>query len=401
MKKITLFFALVALSFSAYSQNTCATAQVVTAGTTTVAIIDGTEVPTDCTASGAATAGEWFSYTATADGVVTITSDLPANTGGDTRLHVYSGTCGALTCLVGNDDVAANYLSEVSFAVETGTSYIFAFDDYWEANGFDFQVNLTPITCNYSVPYTETFDDNNQFLICYDKEDGDGDGISWISQQDLDLDGDTVPETFATNGNSTAGAKEDWLFSPALSLTAGTEYTVTSIFNAFSGTGSLEAFIVDAPSSTATQVATLFSNASVTTQGDFATLETMAYQEENNFTPTTSGDYHIAYRSFGAASSGFILLFDSELITTPLSVDEFDSNTITYFYNSNTNSLNLKSSTLAFSNIEVYDILGKQVLNKKLNSNEETINLSATQEGVYIAKVSTNYGTKTIKFVKN
>jgi hypothetical protein len=238
------------------------------------------------------------------------------------------------------------------------------------------------------------------FTSCYTTEDVDADTISWITQQNLDLDGDGSVETFATNGNSTANTKNDWLFSPPLSLTGGIEYNVTSIFNTFGGNGSLEAFIVDAASSTATQIATLFSQTNIVPQGEFATLETLAYQEMNSFTPGTDGDYFIAYHSFGPASSGFILLFDSNLESL-LSVDEFQSNLFTHFYNKTTDLLSLESSSSAFDNVYIYNILGQQVKTQRLNNTSETVDMSSLTDGVYLVQVTLQGKTKTIKIIKH
>ncbi|WP_179335699.1 T9SS type A sorting domain-containing protein [Winogradskyella costae] len=406
MKKITLLaLALAAFQFN-YAQDTCATAAVVTAGTHTVAAVDGTDIPDPiCADNGAgATAGEWYSFTATIDGIATVTTDLPANAGGDTRLHVYSGACGSLTCVGGNDDVAANFLSEAEWLVATGTTYYIAFDDRWSNAGFDFEITETAVTCDYSAPYAETFDDNNQFLVCYTIEDVDGDTLSWITQQDLDLDGDLIPETFATNASGTEDStnKDDWFFSPALELTAGTEYQYSSSYNVLQGTAnaSLEAFIVDGPSSTANVVATLFTNAGFTTQGEFETLETMAYQESSTFTPSATDDYYIAYRSFGPRGGGFLLLFDSSLDTT-LSVGEVAQNDFNHFYNKDLKVLNLESSNMAMTNIEIYSLLGQSVISRSLSNTSESISVSSLTDGVYIAKVTINGNSKTIKFVKS
>lgn len=258
---------------------------------------------------------------------------------------------------------------------------------------------LSAYDCStYSIPYAQTFDNNNAFVSCFTVEDVDADGIAWISQQDLDLDGDTVPETFATNGNS-ATVKNDWLFSPAFSLEADTEYEVTTIFNTFSGNGNFEAFIVDAPNSTATQIATLFSQTGIVPQGAFAELEDMAYENVNQFTPTAAGTYYIAYHSFGAASSGFILMFDSNLDAT-LGVNDFETNTFKHFYNKNTDILTIESSNLAFDAIQLYNILGQNVINKALSQTTETINLSALKDGVYLAKVTINGQSQTVKLLK-
>ena len=265
---------------------------------------------------------------------------------------------------------------------------------------------LSAFDCTtYTLPLVEVFDNNNAFVSCYTTEDVDGDTLSWISQQDLDLDGDMVNETFATNANGDAATtpmKNDWLISPAISLTAGTNYEVTTRFNVFSGTpnASLEAFILDAPNSGATQVATLFSNTGIVTQGAFETLETMAYEEINTFSVGTSGDYYIAYRSFGAGGSGFVLMFDSN-IQESLSIDEFNQNTFTHSYNKNLETLTLESSNLEMTNIEIYSILGQNVISKPLSNTREVIDVASLNDGVYLAKVFANGGSKTIKFVKN
>lgn len=404
MKKITLLFILsIAYTFNINAQNTCATATPVTPGLTTVPIIDGTAPTLYCDGNNIdlPTYGEWYSFTASMDGYLNILTDLAANAGGDTNVHIYSGTCGALVCEGGNDDIDvdnANYLSEINIPITNAVTYYIAFDDRWDDSGFDFL--LTEFNCSYSLPYNENFDFNGSFTECYIKEDVDGDGISWISQQNLDLDGDTVPETFATNGNSTTGPKNDWLFSPALTLDAGTPYNITSIFNTFNGNGSFEAFIVDAPNSGATQLATLFSMTNIVTQGDFATLETMAYQEMNAFTPASTGTYYIAYHSFGPGSSGFILLFDSKFEST-LSVEEFEKSGFTYFYNKETDILNLESSFSSFANIEIYNVLGQNSKSKKLSQKTEYINMSNLSDGLYIAKIYIDNKIKTIKIIKN
>ncbi|WP_456440760.1 T9SS type A sorting domain-containing protein [Psychroserpens sp.] len=259
----------------------------------------------------------------------------------------------------------------------------------------------------YGLPYNENFDTGLAFDTCFTTEDVDGDTLDWISQQDLDLDGDMTFETFATNASGDAtdvtngGLKDDWFFSPAFLLTGGVEYGLSTSYNVLQGTamGSLEAFILDGPSSTANVVATLFSNVGFTTQGDFATLETMAYLEADLFTPATSGDYYVAYRSFGARGSGFVLLFNSSMEST-LSVDEFDANSFSYSYNKDTDLLRLESSNLPFDTIKMYSILGKEVISKELSNQNEVVDLSGLTDGVYLATVSINGSSKTIKILK-
>jgi hypothetical protein len=156
MKKITLLlFTIFAYSFNANAQDTCATATAITPGTFTVNAVNGTEAPNpECAAnagSAAMTAAEWYTFTPTVSGSATITTDLPANVApfsNDTRVHIFTGACGALTCVGGNDDVSGtNYLSNATWNIISGTTYTIAFDNRWSALGFDFELTEVVLSC--------------------------------------------------------------------------------------------------------------------------------------------------------------------------------------------------------------------------------------------------------------
>jgi hypothetical protein len=51
--------------------------------------------------------------------------------------------------------------------------------------------------------------------------------------------------------------------------------------------------------------------------------------------------------------------------------------------------------------VQVYDMLGKQVISIEPNSNEVTLNAADLRSGIYLARLSTANGSKTIKLVKN
>ena len=150
MKKITFLIAFAFCAYTIQAQDTCDTALVVTAGTHVVDAIDGSEVPMPiCAPNGeGATMGEWYSYTPDQDYQVTVTSDLIQNAGKDTRLHIYNGSCGSLSCVAGDDDSGIvepegggnSYLSVATFNAVSGTTYYIAFDNKWNASGFDFSI---------------------------------------------------------------------------------------------------------------------------------------------------------------------------------------------------------------------------------------------------------------------
>lgn len=154
MKKTTLLLLLM-LPMLNIAQSTCATALSVTTGTYTNTGITGTQLPTpDCSdEEDAPFAADWYSYTATSAQPVTISASLPENLAEfvDTRLHVYSGTCGALSCVGFSDDLDLendNYTSEVTFTPVAGATYYFAWDDYWYFfdTTFTFTVSQAPLS---------------------------------------------------------------------------------------------------------------------------------------------------------------------------------------------------------------------------------------------------------------
>lgn len=159
MKTTGTFFLLLGLPLLSQAQNTCSTALPVTAGTYVVTAVDGTEPPTViCAPNGSTnvTAAEWYTYTPTADYTVMLTTDLPASNGTDTRFHVYSGTCGALVCVAGDDDNGSGLTSTTTFNVTNGTTYTIAFDNRWSSNGFSFQLTENPIVIPATPPVTFT-----------------------------------------------------------------------------------------------------------------------------------------------------------------------------------------------------------------------------------------------------
>nr|WP_294936635.1 FG-GAP-like repeat-containing protein [uncultured Flavobacterium sp.] len=152
MKKITLFL-LGITSWMTNAQNTCATALPVTAGSHIVTAIDGpTAINILCGPNSTnATLSEWYTYTPSSNYTITLTTDLAANSGKDTRFNVYTGSCGTLSCYAGDDDggsIGNGYLSIATFNVTAGTTYYIAFDNRWSAAGFTFDLIEAP----YVVP---------------------------------------------------------------------------------------------------------------------------------------------------------------------------------------------------------------------------------------------------------
>ncbi|MFO0828557.1 MAG: thrombospondin type 3 repeat-containing protein [Phycisphaerales bacterium] len=89
--------------------------------------------------------GVWYSLigngqTVTAD---TLTSIY------DTRLHVYTGTCAALTCVTANDDISSGFKSKVSFQTVPGQTYYILVSGFSTSTGtFTLNVYSDPTPSN-------------------------------------------------------------------------------------------------------------------------------------------------------------------------------------------------------------------------------------------------------------
>jgi len=130
------------------AQDQCATALPITAGSHVVSAVNGTEAPPfNCVSGEPATAAEWYVFTPTSNHGLRISSELLINTGGDTRFHVYRGSCGSLTCVGGDDDagvIGNGYLSIDSLNVTVGNTYYIVWDNRWSPAGFTFEITIIP-----------------------------------------------------------------------------------------------------------------------------------------------------------------------------------------------------------------------------------------------------------------
>jgi len=172
--------------FAQTSSNSCADAtnapqHIDAAGTFSITSFDGTAPTNICSFTGVATNGEWFMYTPSSDYLVSVSSDIAGNDASDTRLFIYDGTCGALSCIASSDDVGvgsnvSGRLSTASFTAIAGQTYYIAWDNYWLAFGgdlgFNFEltetvlapVGFSSVALNTGGTFRAVVDMNNDFL---------------------------------------------------------------------------------------------------------------------------------------------------------------------------------------------------------------------------------------------
>ena len=103
-----------------------------------------------------ATKGKWYTFSATEDNTVTISTLLPQNNNRDTRFMVYTGTCQSLVCVGSNDDYNGSNSSQLTFAITAGTVYTIAFDNRFSNSTFDFTLLIAPPPVEDRISFTST-----------------------------------------------------------------------------------------------------------------------------------------------------------------------------------------------------------------------------------------------------
>lgn len=234
MKKITLIIALLFMVQFSKAQDSCGNPVAISGpGIYTVGVIDGTPATLICADNGAndqaspGPHGEWYIYTPTSDRTVTVSTDISANVPRrDTRVHIYRGTCDALTCFAGDDDTGTEFSSVATFNVTAGTAYTIVFDNKWmdaaHNIGFSFQLTEAPVVVPPTSPITYNIVTiptiNSSYNICVADMNGDHkDDIVGISGNNMRVHTQGTGGTFTVTDFPISGTSE----MPNWSMAAG------------------------------------------------------------------------------------------------------------------------------------------------------------------------------------
>ena len=150
---------------------------------------------------------------------------------------------------------------------------------------------------------------------------------------------------------------------------------------------------------------------SFATSGGDATLVTGAWTSVfiplshfTNFnTPSFSYDLNDIFQwKFDSTVSGGLVYFDNIFFSTTnvLSNEDFALAGFNAYPNPSTSQWNISSANSLIDNIEVFNILGKQVQSLRPNALEASIDASGLANGIYFARVSSEGVTRTVKLVK-
>ncbi len=99
-----------------------------------------TDAPSGCSGGGTPGKGVWYKFIGTGQNV-TISTDN-SGTNFDTQINVYSGSCGSLVCIGGDDDSGNGTTSTITFLSVLGTTYHIYVDGDGAAEG-QFEISLS------------------------------------------------------------------------------------------------------------------------------------------------------------------------------------------------------------------------------------------------------------------
>jgi hypothetical protein len=97
-----------------------------------------------------------------------------------------------------------------------------------------------------------------------------------------------------------------------------------------------------------------------------------------------------------AAAVGSIVM-----IPATLGLEDFQTSSFKTFPNPTQNSWTVKTKNQEISSIQIFNILGKNVMSLAPNADEVKIDASSLTKGLYFATITTNMGRSTKKLIKN
>jgi len=284
--------------------------------------------------------------------------------------------------------------------LESGTTYYMTMrsvcgdDNYsdWEqnpnnnGNGPDI-FTTTNCLSSYSLPYLNDFNDPVSWTNCQTFYDNDGDNQYWFYSS---IDGSDNLSANSYSWNGAAFTPDNWVIMGPIDLTNVTD--------------ALLAWEVQAPDAGyCNENYTMYVGAS----NDYNDLINNSYVTFNetlepggdacgtwanrslDISAATGNLVYIGMRHHDVTDVYLLSIDNVSVTSSTMSIEEFTLENINYTFNQESKILNVNSEEI-LSNIEIYNMLGQEVLNENLNNKSNNIDLSNLSSGVYIVNVEGN-----------
>ena len=193
---------------------------------------------------------------------------------------------------------------------------------------------------------------------------------------------------FASGANQTTYPNDDWMISPEFTIDGVSSPMLSFWAKSVTDQYGLDRFQIGIGSST--------------NPDDFTIISSGNYEEAP--TSWTLYEYDLsAYEGqtvrlgvHCVSNDSFVLMMDSFKVEGTLGLNNFENGNIQYNYNINSRKLEINSD-LNLKNVEVYNLLGQNIISKDIYSNSITLDLSYLSASIYVIRVTGNAGYKTFK----
>ena len=279
--------------------------------------------------------------------------------------------------------------------LQPSTTYYFTVrsicgDNYseWEQNpdnNGDGPDAYTTTTCpsSYSLPYLNDFNDPVTWTSCQTFYDNDGDGNFWFYTT-IDNSDNLTASSFSWNGS--AFTPDNWVIMGPIDLTnvsdALLEWEVQALDPAYCN----ENYSVYVGSSN-NYSDLLGSSVSYTETLESGGDACGSWANRSLDISAATGDLVYIGLRHHDVTDVYILSIDNVSVTSStMSNEDFTLDNIEYTFNQDTNILRITSAEV-LSNIQIYNMLGQEVLNNKLNQTSESVDLSDLSSAVYLSLI--------------
>lgn len=119
-----------------------------------------------------------------------------------------------------------------------------------------------------------------------------------------------------------------------------------------------------------------------------------------DFTVPANGVYYIAFRAFSDPDQFYLSLDNIKIDKSTLATADAQSSRLSFYPNPAKNILTVEN-TKDVTNVTIYDLSGKAVLKQNAESKNVKLDISKLVKGVYMMRVATKDGAKTVKVIKD
>ena len=244
--------------------------------------------------------------------------------------------------------------------------------------------------CNATnVPYFEDFEsaDNYQLPLCTSNQNINGSDNNWGISYNPGYGFENYTLTYGWWDSEA----DVFFFTQGINLTAGTQYTISYKYGNNSDMYTEKLRVLYGMNANSDSMIDELADHPEINQG-------IALTNSVTFTPPTTGIYYFGFQAYSAPYQ-YNLLVDDILIDVALEDKDFTKNTFKFYPNPVKDILHL-SYDQNISTVVVYNLLGQLIMERNINSNSTSLDMSHLNSGTYLVKVTSDKITKTIKVIK-